>query len=71
VLTLLFQMIIEDWLKLFANNFKEYPGQRCQTHFSRNLLDKVSKQHRKHVHTRLKDLYNSPTLKEAYKRNHH
>ena len=56
-------------VKAIREQFQGVSWQRCQTHFSRNLLDKVSKQHRKHVHTRLKDLYNSPTLKEAYKRN--
>lgn len=56
-------------VKAIREQFQGVSWQRCQTHFSRNLLDKVSKQHRKHVHTRLKDLYNSPTLKEAYQRN--
>ena len=42
--------------------------QRCQTHFSRNLLDKVPKRQRREVHTRLRDLYNSPDLEEACQR---
>lgn len=42
--------------------------QRCQTHFSRNLLDKVSARQRPEIKTRLKDLYNSPDLEEAYRR---
>lgn len=48
-----------------------FPGviwQRCQTHFSRNLLDKVPRKEKKAVHSRLNDLYNSPDLKEAYRR---
>jgi len=48
-----------------------FPGvtwQRCQTHFSCNLLDKVPSKAKKEVHGRLKDLYNSPDLKEAYSR---
>ena len=39
--------------------------QRCQTHFSRNLLDKVPKKHRPDVHTRLRDMYDSPDLAAA------
>ncbi|NJP40417.1 IS256 family transposase [Oscillospiraceae bacterium HV4-5-C5C] len=42
--------------------------QRCQTHFSRNLLDKVSARQRSDIKTRLKDLYNSPDLEEAWRR---
>ncbi len=33
--------------------------QRCQTHFSRNLLDKVPKKHRMLVHSKLRDMYES------------
>lgn len=34
--------------------------QRCQTHFSRNMLDKIPKKHRPVIQTRLRDLYDSP-----------
>src|SRR5690554_4348460 len=33
--------------------------QRCQTHFSRNLLDKVPKKCRPLVHSKLRDMYES------------
>lgn len=42
--------------------------QRCQTHFSRNVLDKVPKMHRSSIHAKLTDLYNSPCLEDAYER---
>ncbi len=42
--------------------------QRCQTHFSRNLLDKVPKKHRPLVHTRLRDMYDSPDIQAAHER---
>ena len=47
---------------------KQFQGaswQRCQTHFSKNLLDKVPKKYRAEVKTALTDLYNAPDLKEA------
>ena len=50
---------------------KQFQGaswQRCQTHFSKNLLDKVSKKYRAEVKTALTDLYNAPDLKEAKSR---
>jgi transposase-like protein len=50
---------------------KQFQGaswQRCQTHFSKNLLDKVSKKYRTEVKTALTDLYNAPDLKEAKSR---
>ncbi len=34
--------------------------QRCQTHFSLNMPDKIPKKHRPVVQTQLKDLYDSP-----------
>ncbi len=50
---------------------KQFQGaswQRCQTHFSKNLLDKVSKKYRAEVKIALTDLYNAPDLKEAKSR---
>jgi putative transposase len=48
--------------------FPDVICQRCQTHFSRNLPDKVPRKEKKAVHSRLNDLYNSPELQEAYRR---
>ena len=39
--------------------------QRCQTHFSKNLLDKTPKKLQAEVKTSLNDLYNAPDLKQA------
>jgi putative transposase len=39
--------------------------QRCQTHFSKNLLDKVPKKLRAEVKANLTDLYNAPELQDA------
>ncbi|MDT8284585.1 MAG: IS256 family transposase, partial [Thermovirgaceae bacterium] len=39
--------------------------QRCQTHFSRNLLDKVYKKDRQQVHAMLKYMYDAPTKEKA------
>ncbi len=47
---------------------KQFEGacwQRCQTQFSRNVLDKVPKNTHREVNLRLKDIYNSPELEEA------
>lgn len=55
-------------VKAIRNQFQGAMWQRCQTHFSRNLLEKVSPKHRPVVHSRLQDLYNSPDLAEAYRR---
>ena len=50
---------------------KQFQGaswQRCQTHFSKNLLDKVPKKLKAEVKTALTDLYNAPDLKQAKSR---
>lgn len=39
--------------------------QRCQTHFSRNLLDKLHKKDRQQVHAMLKYMYDAPTKEKA------
>lgn len=39
--------------------------QRCQTHFSRSLLDKVHKKDRQQVHGMLKYMYDAPTKEKA------
>ncbi len=40
-------------------------GSRCQTHFSRNLLEKVHKKDRQQVHAMLKYMYDAPTREKA------
>ncbi len=52
-------------VKAVQEQFQGAMWQRCQTHFSRNFLDKIPKQERPEIHARLKDLYNSPDLDEA------
>lgn len=50
---------------------KQFHGacwQRCQTHFSKNLLDKTPKRLQQAVKSRLTDLYNAPDLQEAMAR---
>ena len=55
-------------VKAIKEQFCGAMWQRCQTHFSRNVLDKVTKTYRSNIHTKLTDLYNSPHLEDAYER---
>ena len=52
-------------VKAIREQFEGTSWQRCQTHFSRNVLDKVPKKTQREVKVWLKDLYNSPSLEEA------
>jgi len=45
--------------------------QRCQTHFSKNVLDKTPKKVHSEVKTGLNDLYNAPDLTAAIERKEH
>lgn len=45
--------------------FPEVPWQRCQTHFSRNILDKSPKKHQSAIHARLNDMYNAKSIEDA------
>lgn len=47
--------------------FPKAPWQRCQTHFSRNVMDAAPKQYAKAIHASLLDMYNSATVEEARK----
>lgn len=50
---------------------QEFPGtawQRCQTHFSKNVLDKTPKKIRSDLHRALTDMYNAPNLEECCNR---
>ena len=50
-----------------AKTFPEVPWQRCQTHFSRNILEKVPAKYQKGLHAELLDMYNAKNLEEARK----
>lgn len=48
--------------------FPEVPWQRCQTHFSRNILDHAPKQYQTAIHDELTAMYNCKTITEARKK---
>ena len=45
--------------------FPDVPWQRCQTHFSRNILDKTPKKYQKGLHSELLEMYNAFDISEA------
>ena len=47
--------------------YPEVPWQRCQTHFSRNIMDKTPKKYQKGLHSELFEMYNASSLEEARK----
>ena len=47
--------------------YPEVPWQRCQTHFSRNILDKTPDRYKKAIGARLQDMYNAEDKKAAIK----
>ena len=47
--------------------FPDVPWQRCQTHFSRNILDKTPKKYQKGLHSELTEMYNACTISDARK----
>lgn len=47
--------------KVFPNT----PWQRCQTHFSRNILSHAPSKYQKAIHAELIEMYNSATIEEA------
>lgn len=55
-------------VKAAKEQFVGSTWQRCQTHFSRNLLDSVPKRKRTEVKVLLTDMYNSPDLEIARER---
>ena len=48
--------------------FPEVPWQRCQTHFSRNIIDHAPNKYQKAIHAELTDMYNSKNIEEARKK---
>jgi transposase-like protein len=55
-------------VKAALEQFVDSTWQRCQTHFSRNMLDRVPKKKRSEVKVLLTDMYNSPDLETAKSR---
>lgn len=45
--------------------YPEVPWQRCQTHFSRNIIDKTPKKYQKGLNAELLDMYNAASIEEA------
>ena len=45
--------------------FPDTPWQRCQTHFSRNILSHAPSKYQKAIHAALLDMYHSDTIEEA------
>ena len=45
--------------------FPDAPWQRCQTHFSRNILSHAPKQYQTAIHDELQDLYRCDTIEQA------
>lgn len=48
--------------------YPQVPWQRCQTHFSRNIIDYVPKKYQKAIHAQLLEMYHSKTIEEARKK---
>lgn len=48
-----------------CKTFPTVPWQRCQTHFSRNVIEKAPPKYQKALHAALLDMYNCDTLEEA------
>lgn len=63
------QMITSDAhrgiLYAISKVYPEVPWQRCQTHFSRNIIEHAPKKYQKAIHAELTDLYHCNTIEEA------
>lgn len=55
----------EGIVDAIARVFPEVPWQRCQTHFSRNILDHAPKQYQEAIRAELLEMYNSETVEAA------
>lgn len=58
----------EGIIHAISKLFPETPWQRCQYHFSKNVIEKVPKKYQKGFQFELQEMFNSSDLKEAYKR---
>lgn len=47
--------------------FPDVPWQRCQTHFSRNIMEKAPKKYQADIHARLQQMYQCSTMEGARK----
>lgn len=56
----------EGIIHAISTLFPETPWQRCQYHFSKNILDKVPKKYQKGFQTELQEMFNCSTMKDAY-----
>jgi len=52
-------------VKSIRKHFINASWQRCQTHFSRNVLDKTPKKYQSELHECLQELYNAKDMKQA------
>jgi transposase-like protein len=52
-------------VKAVRKHFQGISWQRCQTHFSRNVIDKAPKKHQPQLKQHLKSIYNALNLEEA------
>lgn len=50
-----------------SKTFPSVAWQRCQTHFSRNIIEKTPKKYQKGLHSELLEMYNARTVSEARK----
>ena len=57
----------EGLRRAMDNAFPEVPWQRCQTHFSRNVLDQAPKKYQAAIHDELLKMYHCRTIEEARK----
>lgn len=51
--------------KAIRKHFSTAVWQRCQTHFSKNMLDKTPKKMQPEIKQALEDMYNAPDMKKA------
>ena len=52
-------------LYAIRKTYPKVPWQRCQTHFTRNVLDKTPAKYHKGLHTELTEMYNALTIEDA------
>jgi putative transposase len=55
-------------IKAIREQFCGSMWQRCQTHFSKNLLDKVPRKHQPLAKAKIRDMYDSPDMEAACER---
>ena len=58
----------EGILNAISKIFPEAAWQRCQFHFSRNIIDKMPKKYQKGLAAELQEMFNCNSLEEARKR---